>query len=278
MQRGIVAAVVGAVLVSAAWLARPAEVRPDADSTGVRLTPDTTAAAPTVRVAAASDLKFVLDEAVARLGQRTPAIVVEVSYGSSGTLHAQLRQRAPYDVFLSADAEYPRDLVSRGIGAERDLFAYAIGRLVIWAPRGSVLPVDRDGVRALTRASRIAIANPRHAPYGRAAEAALRRAGIWDDVRQRLVLGENVTQAAQFVQSGAAEAGIIAKSLALAPPMRDAGRFVDVPDEMYPRLEQAGLILPWAGSRQAAAAIRDFLTGDEGRQLLARYGFGLPGR
>lgn len=234
--------------------------------------------AQTVRVAAASDLKFALDEGVARLARRRPAIDVQITYGSSGNMHAQLRQRAPYDMFLSADADYPRDLVSRGIGTERDLFTYAVGRIVLWVSSGSSLAIGRDGVRALEQARRIAIANPRHAPYGRAAEAALRRAGLWDLLRPRLVLGENVAQTAQFVQSGAADAGIIARSLAVAPAMRDSGRFVDIPDDMHPPLRQGGLILPWAVSREAAERLRDFLTSDEGRQLLASYGFGLPER
>jgi molybdate transport system substrate-binding protein len=231
-----------------------------------------------VRVAAASDLKFALDEAMARLRRREPALDVQVTYGSSGNMHAQLRQRAPFDLFLSADVEYPRDLVARGIGAERDRFTYALGRIVVWVAKGSTLPIERDGVRALEGAGRIAIANPRHAPYGRAAEAALRRAGIHERVASRLVLGENVAHAAQFVESGAAQAGIIAKSLALAPAMRNAGRFVDVPVADYPPLVQGGLVLPWAVSRPGAERVRDFLIGDEGRMLLDAYGFGLPAR
>ena len=231
-----------------------------------------------VRVAAASDLKFALDEAIGRLRGRVPAMDVQVTYGSSGTMHAQLRQRAPYDLFLSADIAYPRDLVSRGVGTERDLFTYAVGRIVVWVPSASTLPVEREGIRVLDRAARIAIANPRHAPYGRAAEAAMRRAGILERVQPRLVLGENVAQAAQFVQSGAAQAGIIAKSLAVAPAMRGAGRSWDVPVDLYPALMQGGLILPWAASRDAAARVRDILLSDQGRALLEANGFGLPAR
>lgn len=236
------------------------------------------AVAATVRVAAASDLKYALDEAIARLAKRQPRLDVRATYGSSGTMHAQLTQRAPYDLFLSADVEYPQDLIARGIGTERDLFVYAIGRIVLWVPKDSRLPIERDGLRALAGAKRIAIANPLHAPYGAAAEAAMQRAGIWDTVKGRLALGENVAQAAQFVQSGAADAGIIARSLAVAPAMRGVGRVWDVPQEMYPTLQQGGVILPWAVSREAAARLRDFLTGDEGRQLLESNGFGLPAR
>ena len=233
--------------------------------------------AQTVRVAAAADVKFALDEMVARLAGRQRPIRVETTYGSSGSMHAQLRQRAPFDVYLSADVEYPRDLVSRGIGSERDLFTYAIGRLVVWVPRGSMLAIEQEGLGALAGA-RVAIANPRHAPYGKAAEAALRHAGVWGSVSGRVVLGENVAQAAQFVQSGAADAGIVAKSLALAPAMRGAGRFREIPEDAHERLTQGGVILPWAVSREAAIRFRDYLLSDEGRQLLAAHGFDLPTR
>lgn len=229
-----------------------------------------------VRVAAAADLKLALDEAAARLARRRPALRIEAIYGSSGSMHAQLRQRAPYDVYLSADVEYPRDLVAVGIGSSRDLFTYATGRLVVWVPAASALPIERDGLRVLPRATRVAMANPRHAPYGRRAEAALRHAGIWEQVKGRIVLGENVAQAAQFVQSGAADAAIIAKSLAVAPALRAIGRFQDVPADAHPPLVQGGLILPWARSRAAADELRDFLLGAEGRELLSAFGFGPP--
>jgi molybdate transport system substrate-binding protein len=235
-------------------------------------------APPVVRVAAAADLKFALDDVAERLAKRQPALRIRPSYGSSGVMHAQLRQRAPFDVFLSADIEYPRDLIAKGIGTERDLFSYAIGRLVVWVPASSTLPLERDGLRALVGARRIAIANPRHAPYGRAAEAALRNAGIWADVERRLVLGENIAQAAQFVHSGAADAGVIAKSIVTAPSMRNQGRAWDVPEDAHPPLTQGGLILPWAASREAAVQFRGYLLGEEGRRVLASYGFGPPGR
>jgi len=231
-----------------------------------------------VRVAAAADLQYALDEVAARLARRQPPLRIEAIYGSSGAMHAQLRQRAPYDVYLSADVGYPRDLVANGVGLARDLFTYATGRLVVWVPVRSTLAIERDDIRALDRAARIAIANPRHAPYGQAAEAALRRAGIWEVVKGRLVLGENVAQAAQFLQSGAADAAIIAKSLAVAPALRGAGRFRDVPADMHPPLVQGGLILPWARSRAAAEQLRDFLLGTEGRELLGTFGFEPPGK
>jgi molybdate transport system substrate-binding protein len=233
--------------------------------------------AATVRVAAASDLRFTLEEVIARLARLDSRLTVAAIYGSSGNFHAQLQQRAPFDLFLSADVEYPRDLVAKGIGSERDLFVYATGRLVVWLPNRSTLPIERDHLRVLLSARRIAIANPRHAPYGRAAEAALRAAGIWSQVEARLVLGENVAQAAQFVQSGAADAGLIGKSLAVAPAMSAAGRYWEVPAREYPPLVQGGLVLPWASSRDAALQVRDYLLSDEGRRILERSGLGPPG-
>lgn len=229
----------------------------------------------TVRVAAASDLRFAFDELVIRLQKQQPSVRIEPVYGSSGNFHAQLGQRAPFDLYLSADIEYPRDLVRRGLAAERDLFAYAVGTLVVWVPASSALPIERDGLRALTGARRIAIANPRHAPYGRAAEAALRQAGLWDAVQGRLVLGDNVAQTAQFVESGAADAALLAKSIAAAPAMRGKGRSRDVTTG-DPALLQGGVVLPWARSREGALAVRDFLLGSEGRQLLQAHGFALP--
>jgi molybdate transport system substrate-binding protein len=231
----------------------------------------------TVRVAAASDLRFVLEQAIAGLARLDSRLKVEATYGSSGNLHAQLQQRAPFDLFLSADVEYPRDLVAKGIGSERDLFVYATGRLVVWLPNRSPLPIERDHLRALLSARRIAIANPRHAPYGRAAEAALRAAGIWSQMEARLVLGENVAQAAQFVQSGAADAGLVAMSLVVAPAMASAGRYWEVPAREYPPLVQGGLVLPWATSRDAALRVRDYLLSVEGRRILEGSGLGPPG-
>jgi molybdate transport system substrate-binding protein len=231
-----------------------------------------------LRVAAASDLKPALDEIVKRLAAARPSLTIQPTYGSSGSMHAQLRQRAPYDVFLSADVDYPRDLVSRGVGTEKDLFIYAVGHLVVWVPTSSTLALERDGLRGLSSARRVAIANPRVAPYGRAAEAALRSAGVWPAVSQRLVLGENVAQAAQFAQSGGADAAIVGRSTALAPVLRESGRAWRIPENAYPPIRQAGLITPWTAARDAAVQFRDYLLTGEGRQVLAAYGFDPPDR
>lgn len=228
-----------------------------------------------LRVAAAADLKFALDELAVAFRVARPDVALKVTHGSSGNFFAQLDNQAPFDVFLSADADYPRRLDAAGRGLPDSFFVYGIGRIVLWVPQGSALDLDGLGLRALLdpRVRRVAIANPRHAPYGRAAEAALRHYRLYDAVKPKLVLGENVAQAAQFAWSGAADAGIVALSLAAAPAMGAAGRFVEVPLEAYPRLEQGGLILRWAKDADAARAFRLFLLAEQGRAVLGRYGF-----
>lgn len=230
-----------------------------------------------VRVAAAADLKWALEAVLPAFEQAHPGIRVVVSYGSSGSFHAQLRQRAPFDLFLSADLAYAQDLADRGLAEPP--FRYARGPLALWVRQDSPLDLQREGLRALAdpRVRRIAIANPKHAPYGRAAEHALRTAGLLEQLRPKLVIGENVAQAAQFVQAGAADAGILALSLATAPVLRTQGRFLELPAQLAPPLEQGGTILAWARDPAAARAFRAFLTGAEGRRILARFGFKPPG-
>lgn len=234
----------------------------------------------TLRVAAASDLKFALDEIAAAFHAANPTIEVVPTYGASGTLFAQLTNRAPFDLYLSADSAYPKTLIAQGQGVADSFFPYAIGQLVVWVPAASPLDLEQRGIEVLRDPSvkKIAIANPQHAPYGRAAEAALRHLGLYDNVQDRLVLGENVAQTAQFVSSGAADVGLIAHSLALAPPMRETGRAWSVPADSYPPLEQGGVILQWAADRPAADALRAFILGPAGSAILAQYGFKVPAR
>ncbi|AKJ04866.1 molybdate transport system substrate-binding protein [Archangium gephyra] len=231
----------------------------------------------TLSIAAASDLKFALDELLVPFRAKHPGADVQVTYGSSGNFLAQLSHGAPFDVFLSADVASPRRLAEQGLVAG-EVFPYAVGRLAVWVPKDSPLPLAQRGLDALREpaARRIAIANPQHAPYGRAAEAALKSQGVYEAVKDRLVLGENIAQTAQFVQSGAAEAGILALALALAPAMREQGRFWEVPLDAYPRLEQGGAILERAKDAALAREFRDHLLGPEGSEVLERYGFSLP--
>jgi molybdate transport system substrate-binding protein len=231
-----------------------------------------------VRVAAASDLQFALKDLAAQLQTAHPEFAVEIVFGSSGNLYAQLTNTAPFDMFLSADMSYPRRLVEANLASAESEFLYAIGQIVVWVSTSSALDLDKLGIRALADPSvkKIAIANPKHAPYGRVAEAAMQKLGVYDDVKDRLVLGENISQTAQFVESGAADIGIIALSLAMAPAMKDKGRYWPVPQDAYPRLEQGGIIMNNAQDPMAAHALRTFLTGEEGKSILRTYGFVMP--
>jgi molybdate transport system substrate-binding protein len=228
-----------------------------------------------VRVAAAADLRFAMDDLVAAWSSAHPGTTVEPTYGSSGTLFAQVSEGAPFDLYFSADAAYPRALEEAGLAEPGSTRLYAIGHLVVWVPAASPLDVEGRGLEALTdpAVERIAIANPEHAPYGRAAVAAMQAAGIHDAIAPKLVLGENVSQAAQFVESGSADVGVIALSLALAPTLRDRGRSAIVPIDSYPPLEQGAVVLGSATDPDAAAAFLDFVLGPDGRAVLDRYGF-----
>jgi molybdate transport system substrate-binding protein len=229
-------------------------------------------------VAAAADLEFALPEVLRQFHAVYPGAEVSAVYGSSGNFYSQIPNGAPFDLFLSADIQYPRQLSEQGMALPDSLFTYAVGRIAIWAPASSALDVERLHERALESDSvkHIAIANPQHAPYGRAAEAALRSLGVYDRVGAKLVLGENIAQTLEFVQSGAAQAGIVALSLALAPAVRGQGRYWEIPLDAYPRIEQGGAILTRARGSQAAARLRAFLLDTPGRRILRQYGFYLP--
>ncbi len=232
---------------------------------------------PQLTIAAAADLKFALDDLANQFQVKYPGTKINVTYGSSGNFFAQLQNGAPFDLFFSADIAYPRKLAEKGLGAD-DVFLYAIGCIVLWVPKDSPVAVENLGIKALLAPSirKIAVANPEHAPYGRASVAALKTLNVYDQVASRLVYGENIAQTAQFVQSGAAEIGVLALSLALAPKMREAGRFWQVPLDAYPRMEQGGMILKSSKNLEAARAFRDFVLGDSGREVLKLYGFSLP--
>lgn len=223
-----------------------------------------------VNVAAAADLRYALDEVITMAEAASPGVEYAVTYGSSGQFLQQIENGAPFDVYLSADMAYPQQLVEAGRADET--FAYAVGRLVLWVPDGSRLKPD-DGLGILRGAQRISIANPEHAPYGRAAVAAMEQAGIYEEIRPKLVLGENVAQAAEFVTTGNADAGIVALSLVLSDPLREVGTWWEIPLEDFPTIEQGGTLLT---DSPGARALRDAITSAEGREILARYGFVLP--
>jgi molybdate transport system substrate-binding protein len=226
-------------------------------------------------VAAAADLKFALDELASEFRSKHPAITVRISYGSSGNFYAQLQNRAPFDLFFSADIDYPRRLADAGLAQNTNVFLYAVGRIVVWMPTNSPIDVEKLGIESLLAPSvrKIAIANPRHAPYGVAAVAAMKSLKVYDQVEPRLVYGENIAQTAQFVQSRSADVGVIALALAISPQMRDTGRYWEIPLDAYPRMDQGGIILKWTKEPEAARAFRDFVLGEHGRAVLKRYGF-----
>lgn len=231
-----------------------------------------------VLVAAASDLNFAFKEIVAQFERQT-GTRVKLSLGSSGNLFSQIQNGAPFDLYFSADIRYPHKLVESGHGVPASLYQYAVGRIVVWARKQSPLAVESRGMEVLLDPSirRIAIANPKHAPYGRAADAAMEHFKVSEQARPKLVLGENISQAAQFVESGAADVGIIALSLALAPAMTEAGRHWMVPAEAHPPLEQGAVLLKNGANGEAARAFLEFIKGAEGRAIMRRYGFVVPG-
>ncbi len=228
-------------------------------------------------VAAASDLNFALTE-IANQFAREQGDRVELVFGSSGMLTRQMRDGAPFELFMSADEEFVDDLATAGLTRDRGTL-YGIGRIVLFAPTGSPLVPSEgfDGLARLLatgRVTRFAIANPEHAPYGRAAEAALRKRGLWNDLQSRLVLGDNVSQAAQFATTGNALGGIIAYSLALAPNVQRRGSFALIPDTEHPPLRQRMVLLDRAGP--VAERFYRHLQEPAARAILERYGFTLP--
>ncbi len=231
-----------------------------------------------ISVAAASDLKFVFEEVVSEFKKRHPEIQVETTFGSSGNFFAQLTNKAPFDIFFSADLGYPDKLIEQGDGLKESLFSYAVGHIGIWVRNDSPLNPERDGIAVLKNPAvrKIAIANPRFAPYGRAAEAALKHFEIYESIQGRLVLGDNIAQTAQFVETGAADVGLISASLATASTLKDKGRFWMLSTDSYPKMVQGGVILSWAKDREACEKLRSFVISEAGQAILKKYGFAQP--
>ncbi|MFQ5625653.1 MAG: molybdate ABC transporter substrate-binding protein [Methyloligellaceae bacterium] len=230
-------------------------------------------------VAAASSLRFALQDAANSFAGETGA-TVRLSFGSSGNLVRQIRQGAPFELFLSADEDYAHGLARDGFTRDEGIL-YALGQLVIIAPNGSPLHLDAQlsGLRsALGRGGiqRFAIANPEHAPYGRAAREALIHAGLWDAIQPSLVLGENVSQAAQFTVSGSCEGGMIARSLAMSPGYAGRGRYETISAGFHRPLHQRMILLNGAG--KTARAFYRYLQGPAAGEIFVRHGFAEPGK
>ena len=229
-----------------------------------------------LRLAAASDLNFAIKEIISQYEKDT-GNHVQLTLGSSGTFFTQITEGAPFDVYLSADRSYPDRLLDQKIGEPGTLLIYGVGRIVVWVPASSPIDVTKLGMQSLLQPSvrKISIANPVHAPYGRAAVSAMQRAGVYDRVKNNLVLGENISQAAEFVVSGAAQVGILGISMALSEPMRGKGKFWEVPTDTYPVMEQAGIILRHAresGNLDAARSFMRALQSPQARAVFARHG------
>ena len=230
-------------------------------------------------MAAAADLSNALQELAANYEKRT-GVAVKLSFGASGALTQQIQNGAPFDVFFAADMDYPKQLIAGGQAESATLYRYAVGRLVLWVPNDSPLDVEHKGMGVLLDPSvkKIAMANPQHAPYGRAAAAALKHYGLDEKVADRLVLGENISQAAQFVESGNAQAGFVALAHAIAPAMQGKGKYWVVPAEAYPPLNQAVVLVAHSPHRQEAAAFLEYVKTAEAAAVLQQYGFTLPGQ
>ncbi len=231
----------------------------------------------TLTVAAAANLKGAAEAIGQAFQAEHPEVEVKLSIGASGNFFAQIQNGAPFDLFLSADTEYPDKLVAAGLAKAEDERVYAFGKLVAWLPPGSTLDLEKRGLGALGESGvkRIAIANPAVAPFGRATVEALKAAGVHDSVKDKLVLGMSVAQAAQFATTGAADVAFLPYSLTFGKELA-AGKVFFVPEKLYTRIEQSGVVL--AGSKQPALArqLLAFITGEKGRAILTKFGYGLP--
>lgn len=232
-------------------------------------------AAEKVTIAAAADLKFAMDEIAAAFRKTHPGGEVDVIYGSSGKFHTQIQQDAPFDVFFSADVGFARELKSGG-QAITEPKLYAVGRIALWSPTRDASKMTLSDLTDPT-IKKIAIANPKHAPYGKRAEEALRSAGLWDTLQDKLVFGENIAQTAQYVQSGAADIGIIALSLALSQELASKGGYALIPADKHEPLEQAYVITKHGAGNTLASAFATFMETPDVRRIMIRYGFVLPG-
>jgi molybdate transport system substrate-binding protein len=222
-----------------------------------------------INIAAASDMKFALEELKTKFEETTPNTNVGLTMGSSGKFFEQISNGAPFDLFFSADIEFPKKLKSAGIGS--DVISYAFGRIAVWTLKNKAIEITE--LKNIVY-KKIAIANPMHAPYGNRAIEALKKIGIHETIKDRLVLGENVSQAAQFVETGAADAGIVALSLVMAPNLKGKGSFTIISEKLHSPLEQGFILLKKENT--AAVKFMHFMKTEEAKTILAKYGFTIP--
>jgi molybdate transport system substrate-binding protein len=230
-------------------------------------------AAQEITVAAAADLQFAMQDIAARF-QKETGKTVKLIYGSSGNFFQQIQNGAPFDLFFSADLDYARKLEAAGLTEPGSYYQYARGKIVVWVLKESKLNLN-SGMQVLLDPSvkKIAVANPLHAPYGQAAVAAMQKENVYERVKDKFVLGENISQTASFVVSGAADVGVVALSLALSPNMKDKGRYAEVPAGEYPPIEQACVILRSSQNKETARQFLSFVKTEGTANVLRSYGF-----
>jgi len=230
-----------------------------------------------ITVAAAADLQFAMQDVAARFQQETGK-TVKLIYGSSGNFFQQIQNGAPFDMFFSANLDYPKKLEAAGLIEPGSYYQYAKGKIVIWVPKESKLDLS-SGIRVLLDPSikKIAVANPQHAPYGQAAVAAMQKEDVYEKVKDKVVLGENISQTASFVVSGSADVGIVALSLALSPNMKDKGRYAEIPGDEYPAIEQACVIISSSVNKETARRFLAFVKTAAIADVLRSYGFEVQG-
>ena len=230
----------------------------------------------TLSIAAAANLVYAIDALNVEFSKIDPGIAVTSTTGASGSIVAQIVHGAPYDVFLSADTSFAQALIKEGKADEKSLSIFAVGRLVLWTTRAGV---DVSDIAAAVRSSalqKLAIANAGTAPYGRAAKQALQRLGVWDEARPKIVSGENISQTAQFVETGNSDAGFVALSIVILPRLKAKGRWVEVPASLYDPLEQCAVITEHGAANPASARYIAFLHGHAARKILEAFGYGVP--
>lgn len=230
----------------------------------------------TLSVAAAANLVYALDALNAEFRRSAPDVTLTATTGASGNLVAQIKNGAPFDLFLSADLDYPRALVQAGHADAKTLTTFAIGRLVFWTTRTDLPVADLAAAVRDPRVQKLAVANPTTAPYGRAALQVLERLGLTAAAQPKLVTGENITQTAQFVETGHADAGFVALSLVLSPKLKDQGRWAEIPATLYAPLDQGAVITRHGAANPAAARYLAFLGSPAARKILRDFGYALP--
>jgi molybdate transport system substrate-binding protein len=227
---------------------------------------------PKIIIAAAADLKFAMDSIVSAYKAQNPSADIEVTYGSSGKFFEQISNDAPFDIFFSADIDYPNKLKDKGL-AIGNIKTYGIGQIVLWSKKTDP---DKEQMKTLLNAdiNKIAIANPDHAPYGKRAQESLQYYKLYDKIQSKLVFGDNISQTAQFVTTGAADIGIVALSLALSPAMKSAGgKYYLIPEQSHTPLEQAYALLKHASGNSTANQFYDFISSSKAVNILKYYGF-----